>query len=289
MQNRRTFLKNSAVAIAGASLLSNCAFESQKKSMGIQVYTLRDQLKEDLEGTLKKASEIGYNKLEVFGYTEGKFFEKTVKQFKSIVDNLGLKVPSGHYLTGKNNPEQKGTPINEWQMAIDDALEIGQRYMVVAYLMDFERENLDGYYEVCDILNKAGEQCEKSGIKLCYHNHAFEFDVFDGQVAFDVMMERLDPKLVNIELDHYWVKKAGYDSSELFKKYPGRFPLWHVKDMNANGDFTEVGTGIIDYASIFTKEEQAGLDHFFIEQDQATKDRFESITISYNNALKFAS
>lgn len=256
--------------------------------MGLQVYTLRDQLKEDLEGTLKKTADIGYTKLEVFGYTEGKFFGKSAKEFKAIVDGLGLKVPSGHYLTGQNNPEQKGTPINDWQMAIDDAAELGQQYMVVAYLLDFERKNLDDYYKVCDILNAAGEQCQKSGLKLCYHNHDFEFDVFDGQVAFNEMMDRVDPNFVNIELDHYWVKKAGYNSVELFEKYPGRFPLWHVKDMDENGDFTEVGTGMIDYSSIFAQAEQAGLDHFFVEQDQATMDRFESIQISFKNAVKFA-
>lgn len=288
MQDRRTFIKNSALAVAGTALLSGCGYARQRKSMGIQVYTLRDQIKEDLEGTLKKLADIGYTKLELFGYQEGKFFGKTAPEFRKICDKLGLRVVSGHYLTGRSNPEQKGTLVNDWQMAIDHAAEVGQEYMVVAYLKDFERKNLDDYYKVCDLLNTAGEQCSKSGLKLCYHNHAFEFDIFDGQVAFEVMMSRLDPQWVNIELDHYWVKKAGYDSLALFEKYPGRFPLWHVKDMDSNGDFTEVGTGIIDYDAIFAKEENAGLDHFFIEQDKATKERFESITISYNNAVKFA-
>lgn len=287
MLTRRTFVKNSALAAGSLAFLPACTVsEQEKKTMGLQIYTLRDQIQNDLAGTLKKVADIGYTELEVFGYTEGQFFGRSVSEFKSMLDDVGLTIPSGHYLTGKNAPDQKGTPINDWQMAIDDAKSMGQKYMVIAYLMDFERKDISGYHEVCDILNEAGEKCRASGIQLCYHNHDFEFEKFDGHIAYDVMLERTDPDLLKMELDHYWITKAGYSSLDYFEKHPGRFPLWHVKDMNDAGEFTEVGTGKIDYRSIFDKAQQAGMDHFFVEQDQITGDHFKSITTSYHNVVK---
>ena len=295
MITRRTFIKNSALAAGSLSLWSACSAQEKEKAaagqeskaMGLQIYTLRAQLNEDLPGTLKKVADIGYTELELYGYTEGKYFGKSVTELKKMLDDAGLAVPSGHYLTGQNAPDHKGTPINDWQMAIDDAKAMGHKYMVIAYLMDFEREDLDGYYKVCDILNEAGEKCKASGIQLCYHNHAFEFDKFDGNIAYDVMLDRTDADLLKMELDHYWIAKAGYKSVDYFAKHPGRFPLWHVKDMNDAGDFTEVGTGTIDYAAIFAKARQAGLDHFFVEQDKITGDHFKSVETSFGNVVKW--
>lgn len=294
MITRRAFIRNSALAAGSLSLGAACTVrekesieqEQQQKNLGLQLYTLRDQVKEDLPGTLKKVADIGYTELELFSYTEGQYFGKSVQELKKMLDDQGLTSPSGHYLTGNNAPDQKGTPINEWQMAIDDAKTMGHKYMVIAYLMDFERKNMDDYYAICDLLNAAGEKCKASNIQLCYHNHAFEFDKFDDKIAYDEMLRRTDADLVKMELDHYWIVKAGYDSLDYFAKHPGRFPLWHVKDMNDAGDFTEVGTGTIDYAAIFAKAEQAGLDHFFIEQDRIAGDHFKSVTTSFGNVEK---
>ncbi|MEO1096918.1 MAG: sugar phosphate isomerase/epimerase [Bacteroidota bacterium] len=288
MQNRRTFIKTTGLALASAPLLASCLNAASRKPMGLQVYTLRDQLKEDLEGTLEKAANIGYTKIEVYGYENGRYFGKTAKEFQTILNNVGLKAISGHYYNGRHKPKQVGTMTNGWEKSIEDAAEIGQSYMGCGYIHEPEQGSVAMYKELCDILNIAAEKTKASGIQLFYHNHDFEFNVIDEQVPYDLLLENTDPDLVKMELDHYWVEKANQSSIDLFEKHPGRFPLWHIKDMDENGDFTEVGTGTIDYAAIFSKAELAGLDHFFVEQDEATKDRFESIKISYSNAVRLA-
>ena len=171
--------------------------------------------------------------------------------------------------------------LNDWDKAVDDAAEVGIKYMVCAYLSEEERGDLDQYKKVADQLNIAGERCKKSGIQLCYHNHDFEFKKQGDQYPYDVLLSS-DKNLVKMELDLYWVTKAGQDPIALFKKHPGRFPLWHVKDMDNTPEqaFAEVGSGTIDFKEIFKHKKEAGMKCFFVEQDKCPGDPFDSITKS---------
>ncbi|RZK29257.1 MAG: sugar phosphate isomerase/epimerase, partial [Hymenobacter sp.] len=175
--------------------------------------------------------------------------------------------------------------LHGWDKAVDDAAQIGVKYMVCAYLFDTERGNLDHYKQIADHLNKAGERCKKAGIQLCYHNHDFEFAAQSGKLPYDVLLSQTDKNLVKMELDIYWATKAGHDPVALFKANPGRFPLWHVKDMDKTDkhDFTEVGNGSIDFKRIFAQAKLAGMQYFFVEQDKTPGDPFSSIqqSISY--------
>jgi sugar phosphate isomerase/epimerase len=177
--------------------------------------------------------------------------------------------------------------MNEWDKAVDDAAEVGLKYMVCDFLMESERGDLEQYKKVAEQLNKAGERCKKSGIQLCYHNHNFEFEKQGDQYPYDVLMTA-DKDLVKMEMDIYWVKKAGMDPLELFKKHPGRFPLWHVKDMDntAEHGFTEVGNGIIDFKEIFKHKDEAGMKYFYVEQDKTPGDPFVSIKQSIDYIKK---
>jgi sugar phosphate isomerase/epimerase len=194
-------------------------------------------------------------------------------------------MPSSHYRLGEeqtNGAPVQGTILHGWDQAVDDAAAAGVKYMVCAFLSEAERGNLDRYKTIADQLNKAGERCQKAGIQLCYHNHDFEFKAENGQMPFDVLLSGTDKKLVKMELDLYWTTKAGQDPLALFKQHPGRFPLWHVKDMAKTPEksFTEVGNGSIDFKKIFTQADLAGLQYFFVEQDSTPGDPFDSVTKS---------
>ncbi|WP_236705144.1 sugar phosphate isomerase/epimerase family protein [Hymenobacter sp. AT01-02] len=191
-------------------------------------------------------------------------------------------MPSSHYRLGeeqdKGSPVQ-GTMLHGWDKAVDDAAQAGVKYMVCAYLSEAERGGLDHYKYIADQLNKAGERSKKAGIQLCYHNHDFEFAAQNGQLPYDLLLSSTDQALVKMELDLYWATKAGHDPVTLFQKHPGRFPLWHVKDMDntPKHNFTEVGSGVIDFKRIFAQSSKAGLKYFFVEQDQTPGSPFDSI------------
>jgi len=268
--DRRNFLNLGAGALLTSLIVkSNTSISLPKKvkDIGLQVYTLRDLMAKDLIGTLQKVAEIGYKNIELFGYAEGKYFGKSIAEMRKITDDLGLSVVSAHYLSGQGS-NAWGTPVNQWEKAVEDAAKMGQKYMTVAFLLPDERKSLNDYKKVADILNKAGEITAKYGITMAYHNHDFEFIPLEGQVPMDVLLKNTQADLVKFELDIYWIKKAGLDPIQFFKQNKGRVPLWHVKDMEKeSGDFAPVGDGVIDWMSIFKEEKTAGLTHFFVEQD----------------------
>lgn len=286
--SRKSFIKASAFALA-TPLFSKLDWDVKASSkIGLQLYTLRNEIAKDLEGTLKKVAEIGYKEVELYGYSDGKFFGKTPKEFKAILKGFGLDPVSGHYGAGVEKKDAKGTLSNDWQRAVDDAAEIGQKYVNCAYLTDAERKTIDSYKSYVDLFNKSGEVAKKAGLQFGYHNHDFEFKKLEGQIPYDIIAGQTDPNLVKLELDLYWIVKAGLDPVDLFKKYPGRFPLWHVKDMEKGGaqSFAEVGTGSINFAKIFAARKIAGLKHFFVEQDTAKRPPLEAIDISFKNVTK---
>ncbi|HEV8512250.1 MAG TPA: sugar phosphate isomerase/epimerase [Cyclobacteriaceae bacterium] len=285
---RRQFIQTAAVASA-AAFLPSFAFAKGKRKIGIQLYTLRDVIFKDVQGTLKQVADFGYQELELFGYNDGKVFGKPVSEFAKIVKDLGMKITSGHYATGLVAPADKpamvGTLSNGWEKAVNDAKTMGQEYMLVAYLQKDERKSMDDYKKVCELINKNAEICKKYGIKIGYHNHDFEFEPIDGQVPYDLMLKELDPKLVSLELDLFWTIYANQDPIKLFEAHPGRFEQWHVKDMSKDDRKrnADVGTGTIDFKAIFAKAELSGMKHFYIEHDNFPGASIDSVKADAQN------
>lgn len=289
MQSRRNFLRNSSLLSASLLIspsLFGESFSFDKRKVGLQLYTVRDAMAKDPAGTLSRVAEIGYREVEAATYTGTElFYGMGVAEFSALLKRNGLTMPSGHYAlgaagTGAGAP--RGTILNDWEKAVEDAVKVGQKYMVCAFLTPDERKTIDDYKRVAEHFNKAGETCKKAGIQFCYHNHNFEFPEIDGQVPYYVLLNNTDKELVKMEVDLYWITKAGYDPVELFAKHPKRFPLWHVKDMDNTPKkfFTEVGSGTIDFKNIFKHADQAGMKHFFVEQDVCPGSPFDSIAKS---------
>jgi sugar phosphate isomerase/epimerase len=275
MLNRRELLKQMALVTAGSFFMNDALalHDAKNKKIGVQLYTLRDAISKDAKGSLKRVAELGFGEVENFGYN-GKFFGMDASTYKTLLGDLGMTAPSGHYMYGNI--------LNGWEKAVEDAKAIGQDYMVLAYLIPPERKSLDDYKKIAENLNKAGEVCKKAGIQLCYHNHEFEFEAMNGQLPFDILTGETDAGLVKIELDLYWAMVAGQDPVALFKKHKGRIALWHVKDMDKTPkkNFTEVGNGVIDFTTIFKNAKTSGMKHFFVEQDVCPGSPFDSISQS---------
>lgn len=227
---------------------------------------------------ISKVASFGYKELETYGYADGKIFGMAFKDFAAHVKGLGMKITSGHYPLDIASSDK-------WKAAVSDAKAIGQKFMVVPYINENERKTIDDYKRICEKLNKAGEVCNANGIRFGYHNHAFEFDKVDGQIPYDVMLAELDPKKVGMELDLYWVYRAGHDPLKYFEKYPGRFEQWHVKDMDKNDrdKNADVGTGSIDFAALFEKAKLSGMKHFYVEQESYPGEPIDSVSASIKN------
>ena len=298
--SRRDFIRKAAYgslgpAAAGSFLLScksggssatstEAASEAATKqvpNVGIQLYTVRDGMNADLKGSLQKVADIGYTHLELAGYSEGKFYGLAPAEFKKMVEDMGMTVISSH--TGV----EKGADMSIVQAVADAHAELGVKYCIEPWLIEERRVSIDSYKEVAEELNKIGEIMASVGIQFGYHNHNFEFDTVEGKIPYyDVLIPETDPDKVVLEIDLYWAKKAGQNPIEIFKKYPGRFALWHVKDMDDTEEqfFAPVGTGIIDYKEIFAHKEEAGMKYFFVEQDRTKgDDPFDSIQTSFTN------
>jgi sugar phosphate isomerase/epimerase len=277
MTNRRDFLKTTAMATAASFVFPAIAGTSEKKIIGLQLYTVRDKIKLDLKSTLEKMASIGYNSVEAAGYNiaDGTFYGMAPKAFAGLLKELGMPLYSSHTVFEPDVAEK----------VIADAAATGAKYIIYPFLPEQFRTNLDGWKSTADKFNKLGEIAKKNGIQFGYHNHAFEFEKVDGQIPYDLLLSRTDSSLVTFEMDLYWVTRGGYNPVDYFKKYPGRFQLWHVKDMVKTDDmfFAPVGSGRIDFASIFAEKRTAGMKYFFVEQDSFKNlDPFESIEMSYN-------
>jgi sugar phosphate isomerase/epimerase len=291
MTTRRSFLKKSGYASAGLLLVPSL-LKYKQQYIGLQLYTVRDAMQKDPADTLAKVAKIGYNSVEGATYTGSqKFYGMEAKEFTALLKKNNLIMPSAHYRLGEektNGEDTKGTMLHGWDKAVDDAAAVGIKYMVCAYLSADERGGIDHYKKLAEEFNKAAETCKKAGIQFCYHNHDFEFAEQDGQLPYDILINDTDKDLVKMEIDLYWVYKANHDPIELIKKHPGRFPLWHVKDMDNTAEhaFTEVGNGTIDFKKIFAVADTAGLKYFFVEQDKCPGSPFDSITKSYSYIKK---
>ena len=267
---RREFVQT----MAGAGLAIACTGRSRAPraarldKVGIQLYTVRDQMKADFEGTLAHIAEIGYKEVEFAGY-----FDHSAADVKAILTRHGLAAPSTH--VAFENDEK-------WKAALDTAKTIGHEYIVMPWIPQERRKTLDDWKNFAQVFNHAAQMAHDAGIQFAYHNHDFEFPKMDGQVPYDVLLQNTDPKLVQLEIDLYWITKAGQDPLAYFSRWPGRVPLVHVKDSAGPPEhkMVDVGQGKIEWKRIFAKREQAGIKHFFVEHDQPPRP-FDDIAASY--------
>lgn len=267
MQNRRRFLINSSLVSAGI-LLSSCQFGSSSKKAGIQLYTLRDLIGKDVKATIASIAAAGYEEVEMFGLsTSNQFFGLSVKDFASLMQQHELSSPSGHYAPEKFLFENG--PDDEVKQLCDVAHIMGHKYIVIPWLKEERRKTIDQYKQLAARISKAAIICKAEGIQLAYHNHDFEFADISGQKGYDILLKETDPAMLQMELDLYWVVRAGYDPIEIFKANPGRFPMLHVKDMDKvdGSKNTEVGNGSIDFKKIFEHANKAGVKHYYVEQE----------------------
>jgi sugar phosphate isomerase/epimerase len=277
MPNRRDFLKQGSLLTAGL-LINKEEWFRKERPIGVQLYTVRADIAKDPRGVLEKIAKLGYKQVETFGYDEKrKWFGLNSSELSAVLKNNGLTSPAGH--TYRGSLFLKDGWEDTWKNAMEDSKAIGQEYIVIPWLEPENRNGIDNYKKIAAGVNKAGEMCKTAGLKLAYHNHDFEFEQQGGQTGFETLMKETDPKLVNFELDIYWAVKAGHDPIALFKQYPGRFAMWHIKDMDntAEKKFTEVGNGVIDFASIFKHDKESGMKYFFVEQDVCPGPPLESI------------
>ncbi len=268
---RREFVKTLAaagVAIAVPHARRTTHDARRLDKVGIQLYTVRDQMKADFEGTLAHVAEIGYKEVEFAGY-----FDHTPADVRAILDRHGLSAPSTHIALGE---------IDAWKASLDTAKAIGHEYIVVPWIPQEKRLTLDGWKNVAGVFNRAAQLAHDAGLQFAYHNHDFEFPKLEGQVPYDVLLQNTDPKLVQLEIDLYWITKGGQDPLNYFSRWPGRIPLVHVKDSAGAPEhkMVDVGQGKIDWKRIFAKKEQAGIKHFFVEHDQPPQP-FQDIAASY--------
>ncbi len=305
MYNRRKFIQNSGALLLGSAIIGSQAKAffapvSPTHPVGLQLYTLFPKMDDDVEGSLKKVASIGYKEIESAYSKKPGYYGMKPKEFKSFLESLGLTWTSHHVLgapfkmpkDAKPMVGADGKPVSfpklrnlreNMQELVDELAEANVPYMVCATTPFESAEELKTSIET---LNKTGEACKKAGITFAYHNHHKEFEKMDGKVIYDTMLSDLDANNVKMELDLCWVTKAGVDPVELFKKHPGRFPLWHVKDLSKDKTGpVPIGEGIVDFKPIFAAADVAGMKHFFVEHDMPA-DAYASITESYNNIEK---
>ncbi len=270
--NRRAFLRESVGGLAALPLpyrLARDAGGTRLDRIGVQLYTVRDAIERDLEGTLARIARIGYQEVEFASYAD-----QTAAQVRNAVRRAGLGAPSAHVPLAA---------LGEgWDRVLDDAHTVGHHYLVMPWLDEKDRPNLDAYRRIADRLNRAGETAGRAGIRLAYHNHDFEFTTMENRLPYDVLLESTDPGHVSFELDLYWITKGGQDPLAYFARWPGRFPLVHVKDSTGRPEhrMADVGAGTIDWGRIFACSRQAGIKHYFVERDDPT-DPIASVAASY--------
>lgn len=275
MTDRRIFLKQLGIlgaALSAGNLLSACSpkltgMSSSTSPLGLQLYTLRDIIGKDVKGVLSKVAQAGYQTVEPYGFSsKDGFWGMKPAEFLKVLNDLGLKAPSGHYfivdyfLNGNTS---------ELKASIDAAAAIQTEYFTVPYLTQEMVTSIDAYKRIAEKINKLAEMAKAAGMKTAYHNHNFEFEDKNGQKGYDILLNETDKDLVKFEMDIYWVVRAGYDPIKLFSENPGRFAMWHVKDMDKNKAEwnTEVGKGKIDFKPIFAKAKESGMKYFFVEQE----------------------
>ena len=276
-RSRRSFIRNSALAAASVSLFQQNIFAAAKKGelTGIQLYSVRADMKADPLGTLKQLSDMGYRHVEHANYANRKFYGWTVSEFKKILNGFGMSMPSGHtVLDAKHWDATKKDFTNEWKYTVEDAAAMGQSFVISPWLEESKRKSMNDLKAFMDIFNRSGELCKKFGMKFGYHNHDFEFsEKVEGKVLFDIILSETDPNLVMQQLDIGNMLNGGAKALEVMQKYPGRFESMHVKDEikategHEPFESTILGKGVVPIKAIIDLGRASGTKHFIIEQE----------------------
>jgi sugar phosphate isomerase/epimerase len=256
----------------------------QKPFGGLALYTVRDQMAKDPRATLKKVAEAGYVNIEACEYNNGKYFNLTPLEFKALLAEMNLTPISAH---------QGNVNFDNIDQQIADVKAVGFKYFIIPTppMGMFQnnptthRMGMSGNAKIlAEILNKVGEKCKAAGLELLYHNHDFEFTKDnEGNVILDYLLEHCDKNVVNFQMDLFWTTKAGQDPVAYFNRYPGRFKIWHVKDMDEKGLFAPVGNGKIDFKRILAAKKLSGMKYYYVEQDACFNETpLEAIVISHN-------
>jgi len=309
--NRRTFIGTSIAATLAAAARPSWAADTARNvdgsavahsidRIGLQLYTVRAAMKTDFEGSIAKVAATGYKEVEFAGIfaADAGYFGRSPKDVRAILDKNSLTAPSCH--AGYDVVEKR------WPEALEAAKIVGHSYIICPWIDEKQRKEPDGWKRAAELFNKAGDASNKVGIQFGYHNHSFEFDPAEslgGKLPYDFLLAETDPKLVTMELDLCWISVAGKDPLVYFDKYPGRFPLVHVKDwikdphatdtykgatgssVKIGGRLADVGQGTIDWKRIFAHSEKAGIKHYFVENDEP-KSAFDAIKTSYDYLSK---
>jgi sugar phosphate isomerase/epimerase len=280
----------SKVIIAILLLSISAASFAQKKSGGMTLYTVRNEMGKDPKATLKEVADLGYKYIEAVDYKDGKFYGMAPAEFKSYLKILGLKPISVH---------MGSMTLDNADKLVADVKAAGFKYFIAPVppmgMFKFDPKTrklgMEGSMEqLAEILNTIAHKAKDAGLEFLYHNHDFEFQPNkDGVVPIDYLLEKLDPKYVNFQMDLYWVTKAGVDPVAYFQKYPGRFKIWHVKDMDGQGRFAPVGQGKIDFARILANKKLSGMKYYIVEQDMVFDGMqpLEALKISKEGLNKF--
>ncbi len=266
-QNRRKFLKQAGLISAGIMAAPKLFAAKPGNVVGLQLYSLRDQLPKDVKGVIGKVAAAGYKEVETFGYSKKDgFWGLDAKAFSNLLKANGLSTPSGHFGMDEYFVHGKTEELNSY---IEAANATGMSYVIVPSIDGDVLKSADQFKQVAEKMNKAAEICKKSGLKLGYHNHNFEWKPVDGTTFYDVLLKNTDPALVHMEMDIFWVVRAGQDPVKLFQQHPGRFALCHIKDRDKKQTDlnTEIGKGSIDFKTILSHRKEAGLKHFIVEQE----------------------
>ena len=315
MATRRKFIQQSGTFALGSMFVPQLAKSSFFKApkafppIGLQLYTMGNLMTTDTKGTLEKLAAIGYREVESAGSQKGNFYGYKPKEFAAMVKDAGMHWRSAHvggaaftigqimkmaknaedsarikmYMEKMKNAPKPENLTDNYQQLADDAAEGGLTYLVCSSI---PVSTLDEIKTAVEVFTKSGEACKKNGVQFAYHNHVTEFDNVDGVRPFDYILNHTDKDLVKMELDLAWATKAKQDPVELFKLHPGRYPLWHVKDLDKKTmEPTEVGSGFIDFKRIFDNAKESGMKYFFVEQDGAPHP-LEDVTNSYNYLKK---
>ena len=281
MITRRNFIINTGLAATAVLALPSFAFSMDKKEIGLQLYTLREELPKNVKLTLEKVAASGYTTVETYGFSiKDQFWGLSPKELKKILDENNLKVPSGHYNSGSflydGNTE-------ELIAAIEAAKILKSEFLTIPWVDELFRRNIEDYKKIASRLNLAAKTCADKGLKLAYHNHDFEFQKHNGVTGYEILLNETHKNEVYFELDLYWVVYSGNDPLQLFRENPGRFKMWHVKDRAKTNQAlnTEVGSGLIDFKPFFAAAKQSGMTHFFVEQENNfAVNSFESVKTS---------
>ncbi|MEX2400935.1 MAG: sugar phosphate isomerase/epimerase [Rhodothermales bacterium] len=270
--DRRSFLQRTGAVLAGGMAWSRIGYagvaRADLSNIGVQLYTLRSIIGDDVVGTLEDIYRIGYRNLEFAGY-----YGHSPLEMKQIIDDIGLHARSGHF--GLNDFQEDADAV------LEGAATLGMEYAIVPSLPGSMRSDIDAYKSVAQTFNELGEKAREYDIQFGYHNHSFEFEEIDGQIPYDVLLDETDDDLVAMELDLAWIVNAGHDPLAYFNRNPGRFHLWHVKDLTTDGELANVGSGRIDFPTIFDHADQSGLRYGIVEHDRPGRDPVAAIANSF--------